>query len=82
MTKQPERRPGQDHEIVENTEGFPPWKHGAFTFEGEIERLGGFSRGLSTAPRWARFLARGLALIILVPLAIGVVLFLVGLVTN
>jgi|GEM_PF-3693606 len=82
MATKRRRRPRPDHETVEKADGFPRWEHGAFTVEGEIERLGGISRGLSTAPRWARLVARGVALIVLVPLAIGIVAFLVGLITD
>jgi hypothetical protein len=62
--------------------GFPRWEHNPFTVEGEIERLGGISRGLSTAPRWARYVARGVALMILLPVAIGLVAFVVGIFTD
>jgi hypothetical protein len=81
MVKNRNRRPRPDQEKA-RTEGFPQWEHNAFTVEGEIERLGGIGRGLSTAPRWARYVARGVAVVILVPLAIGLVQFVVGLFTN
>jgi len=61
--------------------GFPQGEHGAFTFEGEIERLGAIGRGVSTAPRWARWVARGVALVILVPVGIGLAQFLLRLAT-
>jgi hypothetical protein len=76
------RRPRPDGKAGTPTAGFPQWEHNAFTVEGEIERLGGISRGLSTAPRWARLVARGVALIVLVPIAFGLVAFLVGLFTG
>ncbi|MEA2973259.1 MAG: hypothetical protein QOG82_1717 [Actinomycetota bacterium] len=79
MATKRRRRPRPDQETVENPEGFPQFEHNAFTVEGEIERLGGISRGRSTAPRWARYVARGVALIILVPVAIGLVQFVGGL---
>jgi hypothetical protein len=82
MATKRRRRHRPDQKTVEHTDGFPQWEHGAFTVEGEIERLGGISRGLSTAPRWARLVARGVALIVLLPLAIGLISFLVGLVTH
>lgn len=82
MAKNRKRRPRPDQRKVEKAEGFPQWEHNAFTVEGEIERFGGISRGLSTAPRWARYAARGVAVVVLVPLAIGLVQFVVGLFTN
>ena len=82
MTPKRRRVPAPEHGTDENAEGFPHFVHNAFTVEGEIERLGGIGRGLSTAPRWARYVARGVALIVLVPIAIGLVQFVVGLFSD
>ncbi len=57
-------------------EGFPRWEHSSLTFEGEIERLGAIGRNVSTAPRWTRIVARVVALLILVPFAVALVLYL------
>ncbi len=57
--------------------GRPRFEHGSFTFEGEIERLGAIGRHRSSAPRWARIVAQIVALAILVPFAVGLVVFLV-----
>lgn len=71
-------RPG-GAETVAPPEGFPPWEHGSLTFEGEIERLGAISANMATAPRWTRFVARGVALMILGPIAVFIGIYLVGL---
>ncbi|MDQ6928344.1 MAG: hypothetical protein M3159_06735 [Actinomycetota bacterium] len=55
--------------------GFPQWEHGAFTFEGEIERLGAIGRNMSNAPRWTRVVARIVVLALLVPFLIALVVF-------
>jgi len=61
-----------------HAEGFPRWEHeSSFTFEGEIERLGAIGRNMSTAPRWARLVARSLALMVLLVVAYSLVDFLV-----
>lgn len=44
-----------------------------FTFEGQIEGLGRFGRGLSTAPPWMRITAKVVAATFIVPLVISVV---------
>ncbi len=49
-TKRSRRRSANDP----GPDGVPQWEHEAFTFEGEIERLGAISKGMSTAPRWTR----------------------------
>lgn len=41
-----------------------------FTFEGEIEGLGRFGRGLSTSPRWMRVTAKVVAATFIVPFVI------------
>ena len=62
--------------------GFPQWEHDVFTFEGEMERLGAMGRNMSTAPRWARVVARVMAVLILAPLAVGRVAYAIRLVTR
>lgn len=74
MTKKRPRRPTDSME----PEGFPQWEHeSSFTFEGEIERLGAIGRSMSSAPRWTRLVARGLALMVLLAVAYALVDFLV-----
>lgn len=76
VKKQP-RRPAD----ATGSKGFPLWEHeSSFTFEGEIERLGAIGRNMSTAPRWTRLVARGVALMVLVPVAVGLVQFLLRIV--
>ncbi len=59
-------------------EGFPLWENeSSFTFEGEIERLGAIGRNMSTAPRWTRLVAYGLASIVMLAVAWTLVEFLV-----
>lgn len=75
MTEWLVRRP--PHTPTE-AEGFPQWEHeSSFTFEGEVERLGAIGRNMSTAPRWTRLVAHGLALIVLLAAAWTLVDFLV-----
>ncbi len=66
----------------EAPQGFPQWEHGSFTFEGEIERLGAISRNMSTAPRWTRIVARVVVLLFLLPLVVGLVIYVAGLFTR
>jgi hypothetical protein len=47
-----------------------------FTFEGEIEGLSRFGRGLSTAPPWMRVTAKIVAVTFLLPFVIFVVAWL------
>jgi len=58
--------------------GFPEFEHSSFTFEGEIERLGAIGRNRSRAPRWARIVARVVALAMLLPFALALIFFVVG----
>jgi len=74
------RRHGPKH--VEPKTGFEQWEHGSLTFEGEIERLGAIGRNLSTAPRWARVVAKVVAAMILLPLAVALVMFVVSVFTR
>ncbi len=64
-------------EPVDEEVGRPQFEHSSFTFEGEIERLGAIGRNRSSAPRWARIVAQVVALAILVPFAVGLIVFLV-----
>lgn len=43
-----------------------------FTFEGQIEGLSRFGRGLSTAPRWMRVTAKVVAATFLLPFAVWI----------
>jgi hypothetical protein len=63
-------------------EGLPTFEHNQWTFEGEIERLGAFARGAArvTGPR--RWLAVFVALVFVVPLAIGILTMLVRLIPR
>jgi hypothetical protein len=65
--------PDNDDAPVTASAGFPDFEHGQFTFEGEIERLGAFSRGARHAKGWQRGLAIFLALLFIVPILAGVV---------
>ena len=56
--------------------GFPGFEHAPWTFEGYIERLGAFTRGVNQASGWKRSLGRVIALspILWIPLAFVIVL--------
>jgi len=56
-------------------EGFPAFEHNQWTFEGEIERLGTFARGVNRPgkPAWVRVGGWVVAIAILLPLLMGVV---------
>jgi hypothetical protein len=59
-------------------DGFPHWEHeSSFTFGGEVERLDAIGRNMSSAPRWTRLVAHGLALIVLLAVVFMLVDFLV-----
>lgn len=57
----------------------PDYEHNQWTFEGEIERLGEFSRGASRATGWKRTVALIVVLAMLLPLAISLFIYLVRL---
>lgn len=84
MAKVRKRRTiGPTSERDTEPEGFPQWEHeSSFTFEGEIERLGAISRNMSSAPRWARLTARGVALVFLLPIAFALAVFVVRLFSD
>jgi hypothetical protein len=63
-------------------DGFPTYEHNQYTFEGHIERLGGFARGVNRATGWKRAVGLGLTLLVLVPFAIGVVYEIILLVSH
>lgn len=46
-------------------------QHSPYTFEGQIEGLSRFGRGLSSASPRLRLLATAVALVFLVPFAVG-----------
>lgn len=69
---------GQRADISRGLE-IPAYEHNQWTFEGYIERLGAFSRGASRATGWKRAIALIVALSMLAPLAIGLVVYVVGL---
>ena len=56
----------------------PAYEHNQWTFEGEIERLGEFSRGAARATGWKR----AVALIVAVALLAPVVITLLSLIGN
>jgi hypothetical protein len=58
--------------------GFPEFEHNQWTVEGEIERLGAFSRGSHHVRGWRRAVAVLLALIFILPLAYTVLAFALG----
>jgi hypothetical protein len=60
----------------------PEYEHNQWTFEGYIERLGAFSRGASRATGWKRAVALLVAFAILLPIAVGLVVYLVELLTR
>ena len=76
MGRRRERRTRSDVE-----DGFPTFEHNQWTFEGQVERWGAFSRGLSHAPRGRRVAARALAAMLLLPFVIGIVISIVRLLT-
>lgn len=49
------------------------FEHNQWTFEGEIERLGAFSRGASHATGWRRTAALVVVVAMLAPIAISLV---------
>lgn len=51
----------------------PAYEHNQWTFEGEIERLGEFSRGASRASGWKRVVALVVAVALLAPVGIALV---------
>ena len=63
-------------------EGFPTFEHNQWTFEGEIERLGAFARGATKVSGPKRWLAVFVALMFVVPLAVGILVMLVRLIPR
>ena len=62
--------------------GFPEFEHNQWTFEGRIERLGAFSRGMGRATGWRRVLGVTVALLIVVPVMIAGLIELVRLLLD
>jgi len=60
----------------------PEYEHNQWTFEGYIERLGAFSRGASRATGWKRAVALIVAIAILLPVVLGIVFSLIGVLTR
>lgn len=63
------RRPGPPVD-----DGFPEFEHNQWTFEGEIERLGGYAKGMHRAKQrraWIRWVGYLVAVAFLLPLVIG-----------
>ena len=60
--------------------GFPEFAHGQYTFEGEIERFGALSRGMSGKDRMPKVASVALLVAILAPLVVLAVSLLVRLV--
>ncbi len=54
-------------------EGFPPFEHGQWTVEGEIERFGAFGRGAARTRGWRRGMAITLLALIVMPLLLEAV---------
>jgi hypothetical protein len=53
--------------------GFPEFEHNQWTFEGQIERLGVFARGVGRAQGAPRRIGVIVALAVLLPFALGLV---------
>lgn len=54
-------------------EGFPPFEHGQWTVEGEIERFGAFGRGAARSRGWKRAVAISLLALLVLPLLLEAV---------
>lgn len=59
--------------------GMPDYKHNQWTIEGEIERFGAFSSGVTRAHGWKRWVGVFLVVTMLGPIAVGMVVFVVRL---
>jgi hypothetical protein len=55
----------------------PDYEHNQWTFEGEIERLGQFSRGAARATGWKRTVTLVVVVAMLLPPAISLFIYLV-----
>ena len=63
----------------EDEHGYPTFKHNQWTIEGELERVGAFARGASSLTGPKRVMAAVVALLLILPFAVGVVMALVSL---
>ena len=54
--------------------GYPTFKHGQWTIEGELERVGAFARGTSSLSGPKRLMAGFIALLLILPFAVGVLM--------
>jgi hypothetical protein len=69
------RPPPPGHrEAGDGPEAFPTFEHNQWSFEGEIERLGAFARGVHRARGLPRRVGVLLAVLVGLPFAIGIVL--------
>jgi hypothetical protein len=62
--------------------GVPPFDHGQYTFEGEIERLGAFASGARRARGPKRIIAIGLVVLFVLPIVLAAVLEIVSSLTR
>jgi hypothetical protein len=62
--------------------GMPEFEHVQWTVEGEIERFGAFARGSHHVRGWRRGLAVLLAVSFIAPIAIGIVVGVIALVSR
>jgi hypothetical protein len=69
-----ERRPPIHAVVGAPLPGFPGFEHNQWTIEGEIERFGAFGRGAATATGWKRVVAVVMVVIVLAPIALGMIL--------
>lgn len=61
-------------------EGFPKFRHGQWTIEGEIERFGAFASGARRARGPKRWIAYFLVFVFIAPLVIAMIDFVLTLV--
>jgi hypothetical protein len=67
------RPPPPGHRGAPDAPGFPEFEHNQWTFEGQIERLSVFARGVGRAQGLPRRAGVILTLTLLVPIAVGLV---------
>lgn len=67
------RRPSIHAVVGAPLPGFPGFEHNQWTIEGEIERFGAFGRGAASATGWKRVVALVMVLIVLAPIAMGMI---------
>jgi hypothetical protein len=64
-------------EVVVDPDAWPQTRHSALTAEGAIESAGLFARGANRATGWRYWVAVFLVLTLALPLAIGIVIWIV-----